>query len=1607
MITRRFFFVFLVSFLLIWTSPPPTSTQSNGQDLIIGRNVNIVSGVTLPHGDPWLQRQNEPSVAISTRNPLHLFVGANDYRTVDMPLSEGELPGLPEQAAAGDAWLGVFKSYNGGESWISNLLPGFLQDGSPEGFSSPLKGLDAAADPTARAGRGGMFFLSGLAFERMDNGRSVIFVSRYIDSNNLEIPDPIEYIDTTLIDEGTSGQFADKPWIAIANTDYGDQTVAIPVSSTGTQYIPRYNVYMVYSVFTGDLTQNVTNKIMFARSTDCGNTWEKPIKLSESHHINQGTMLAVDPHDGTVYIVWRQFARDNVADAIIFCKSTDGGQRFTKPVEISAIAPFDQPTVGRDPLTPTTGPAAFRTNSYPTLAVDDNGYLYLGWAERIPSGAVEFGRAVITTSTDGGESWDLPAQPIDDSEPGHQFMLSLNYASGKILAAWYDSRNDYAAWQCGHTNFIMDNFSSCNWRHTIDVWTAQAETPLSPSSSPLLLNWKKKQVSRYLYDIQEDMENPGQQIMVQAQWNPPNYLLFKGGTVAFIGDYIDTATALESDGSVSHIVWTDNRDVRPPLNDNWTLYNPPNSIQNPVFHDENSGFCTDANHTGMRNQNVYTARITTGIVSGSPGNTKPLGGVQRAFVIFVKNTTDVDRMFSMQIIEQQGISASFLCDGDLNPLVVEIGAGSSISRSVFVGQDANDPDATIVVEITEIDPPSGESPIHSFIVLNPDPSSPDINLPTETHNPNIENPNIENWVVSTSLLNPNIANPNIANPDIANPNILNPNIQNPNIANPNIANPNILNPDITNPNILNPNIANPDIANSALGDLSDAQIMYKEWTVENTGNTTSSYTFKTIAPDLPSGIYAQLLVYKISYTPAAQGCSLAGYGEPHHELLVNIKDASGNFVNPNIANPNIANPDIANPDIANATFYLGPDEEALVTLIVIDPGQGTQTAAASGITGVAENGSFDPESFLASSGAIVVAHAANTEGTVNPYDTLPLEIGTGTLPDGQKSAPYSAALLATGGLPPYTWEIISGYLPQDLTLSENGLISGQSVQAAGTFPFTVLVTDSSQTPQFLQQDYTLFIAPLPFAITSDSALPDGKPGSSYSAALGAVNGEGVLHWEVLSGELPPGLTMSTWGEISGIPAYDPSVTYPSTFAFTAQVTDSFESPRIDSKSFSIQILPVLPDWMPLFSGPGNDEATDLVADANGNLIVTGFSSNGSDTDIVTLKYDPQGNPAWTDKYPDGVARYDGGNGDDRATAIAVDSSGNIYVTGFSTGSTTGSDSFTIKYSSDGTLKWESRYNGPADGTDQASALAVGDSGVYVTGSSEGKSSGPDFFTLKLDPLDGSIVWEARYDGPSHLGDFPTAIAIGRSSPEYVVVTGYIHRGKQVKHADYCTIKYDGLGNELWVADYDSRRNGNDQSLAVAVDEEGNVYITGKSQESQEDEAVISHDYLTIKYDESGNTLWMVRDEGPGTGDDEALAIAVDVSGNVYVTGKSETAATLTDFYTVKYDHSGQVLWQKRFDGPFHKADEPAALAVGSSGVYVTGFSTGETTGADFYTVKYSSDGAVLWEARFDGGNGEDKATAIVLDPVSGAVYICGFSMGKGEQTDLLVLKYLQ
>jgi uncharacterized delta-60 repeat protein len=417
-------------------------------------------------------------------------------------------------------------------------------------------------------------------------------------------------------------------------------------------------------------------------------------------------------------------------------------------------------------------------------------------------------------------------------------------------------------------------------------------------------------------------------------------------------------------------------------------------------------------------------------------------------------------------------------------------------------------------------------------------------------------------------------------------------------------------------------------------------------------------------------------------------------------------------------------------------------------------------------------------------------------------------------------------------------------------------------------------------------------------------------------------------------------------------------------------------------------------WVATYNGPGNniDEAHAIAVDSSGNVYMTGRSTgNGIGFDYATIKYDSAGQQQW-------VARYTGfqGYGDDEANAIAVDGSGNVYVTGRSMGLGSAEDYATIKYNSSGQQQWVARYNGPGNFSDTGYAITVDSSGnVYVTGQSDGGGQGSnyDYATIKYNS-DGQQQWVARYNGPGNDGDAAYAISIDASSNVYV--TG-VSVGSGTD-ADYATIKYDSAGQEQWVARYNGSANGSDYANAIAVDNAANVYVTGWSRGAGSD-----FDYATIKYDSAGQEQWTARYHGPGNGLDQANAIAVDNSGNVYVTGTSNGSGTSADYGTIKYNSVGQEQWVARYNGPANNGDEAHAIALDTSGnVYVTGQSYGAGGDTDYATIKYDSAGQEQWVMRYNGpGNSFDFAFAVAVDS-SENVYVAGES-----NVDYVTIKYVQ
>lgn len=366
-----------------------------------------------------------------------------------------------------------------------------------------------------------------------------------------------------------------------------------------------------------------------------------------------------------------------------------------------------------------------------------------------------------------------------------------------------------------------------------------------------------------------------------------------------------------------------------------------------------------------------------------------------------------------------------------------------------------------------------------------------------------------------------------------------------------------------------------------------------------------------------------------------------------------------------------------------------------------------------------------------------------------------------------------------------------------------------------------------------------------------------------------------------------------------------------------------------------------------------DRPSDIGVDDRGNVYTTGGSqrdNNSYSQDFATIKYDSAGNTKWVrrDNGPEnGNSGYDWRQGIGLSPALAVDEFGNIFVTGAG-GSGSTSDYITIKYDSDGNRKWVRRYNGPADSWDSVEAIAVSRAGnIFVTGSSaEGDTD--NIATIKYDS-DGNRMWVRRYGDLDEGFEWPRALAVDADGN--VFVAGYSQdgdaEGPTDETEDYLIIKYDSAGNRKWVRRYDNHPS--DMATGLAVDAGGNAIVTGAS-------GLPNSNYVTIKYDSDGNRKWIRRYKAPGKGVNRATAIAVDSAGNIFVTGHSGARKKRSDYATIKYDPQGNVEWVKRYSGDLSKklSESPDALAIDIHGnVVITGRSWGLNGRTGFTTVKYA------------------------------------------------------
>jgi hypothetical protein len=392
-----------------------------------------------------------------------------------------------------------------------------------------------------------------------------------------------------------------------------------------------------------------------------------------------------------------------------------------------------------------------------------------------------------------------------------------------------------------------------------------------------------------------------------------------------------------------------------------------------------------------------------------------------------------------------------------------------------------------------------------------------------------------------------------------------------------------------------------------------------------------------------------------------------------------------------------------------------------------------------------------------------------------------------------------------------------------------------------------------------------------------------------------------------------------------------------------------------------------------------DTARVVAVDAAGDVVAAGDIENTSH-DFTVLKLDgASGVERWR-QVINGSA-----NSFDQALAVTVDAAGDVVAAGYITNSDTSADFTVLKLDgASGAERWRQVINGSANRLDQALAVTVDTAGdVVAAGTITNTGTGQDFTVLKLDGASGAERWRQIINGSANRLDQALAVTVDTAGD--VVAAGTITNTGTGQ--DFTVLKLDGAsGVERWRQVITGSANGDDSAMAVTVDAAGNVVAAGVTRN-----AGTSGDFTVLKLDgASGAEQWrqVINGTAPGGGD-EAHAVAVDAAGDVVAAGRTVNSGTGANFTVLKLDGaSGAERWRQVINGSATGDDFALAVAVDAAGdVVAAGYITNSGTLADFTVVKLDgASGAERWRQVINGSaNDADSATAVTVDAAGNVV----------------------
>ncbi len=375
--------------------------------------------------------------------------------------------------------------------------------------------------------------------------------------------------------------------------------------------------------------------------------------------------------------------------------------------------------------------------------------------------------------------------------------------------------------------------------------------------------------------------------------------------------------------------------------------------------------------------------------------------------------------------------------------------------------------------------------------------------------------------------------------------------------------------------------------------------------------------------------------------------------------------------------------------------------------------------------------------------------------------------------------------------------------------------------------------------------------------------------------------------------------------------------------------------------------------------------------------------------------------AWTKQY--------GSSDEEEGHSVTTDSSGNIYITGFSDGDLDGNtnsgyyDIFLTKFNSNGTKLWTKEYG--SRNHDKGNSVTTDSSGnIYITGFTEHvidgntNSGGSDIFLTKFSS-NGRKIWTKQYGSSS--SDYGNSVITDSDGNIYITGTTYgdLDGNTNSGSTDIFLTKFSSDGTKLWTKQYGS--SSSDYGNSVTTDSSGNIYITGETFGDLDGNTNSGGgDIFLTKFSSYGWKFW-TKQYGSSSSD-YGNSVTTDRSGNIYITGTTygdldgNTNRGFTDFFLTKFSSDGTKLWTKQYGSG--SSDYGNSVTTDSYGnIYITGtfFSRSEQNAAeDSYNIflfKFSSDGTRLWSKLY-GTNSPDIGSSITIDSI-GNIYITGETFG--------------